>query len=110
MAASVRIRVQRSAAQLLSRPARSAVKVVEALLAVQAQERLVVMGPPVGGAPAFVLTVDALGLPPLTRLDGDAREWALPDLARRYLRGTGRRCRPILPPGPAYRCATPAPA
>jgi Winged helix DNA-binding domain len=52
----------------------------------------IVRGPLVGGRQTFVLAGDWLGRRPPARLDGEERQRALAELARRYLRGHGPAC------------------
>jgi Winged helix DNA-binding domain len=59
------------------------------LLALAARRGIAVRGPLRDGEPAFALARDWLGAAPAVPLGGAARERALAELARRYLRGHG---------------------
>jgi hypothetical protein len=66
---------------------RTAGQALPHLLLLAALRGVAVLGAVRDGGPAFVLARDALGAPPAPQLDGDARDRALVELARRYLRG-----------------------
>jgi hypothetical protein len=59
------------------------------LLGLAARRGIAVLGPVSGGERRFVLTRDWLGAAPALPLEGEAREAALAELARRYLAGHG---------------------
>jgi len=59
------------------------------LLALAARRGVVVLGPVRDGERCFALTRDWLGAVPTVPLEGDARDTALAELARRYLAGHG---------------------
>jgi Winged helix DNA-binding domain len=59
------------------------------LLGLAARRGVAVLGPLRGGEPAFALTRDWLGAAPGLPLEGERRDSALAELARRYLQGHG---------------------
>jgi Winged helix DNA-binding domain len=75
--------------RIASHGIRTAGQATPHLLALAARRGVAVLGPLCDGEPAFALARDWLGAPPVVPLEGEARERALAELARRYLRGHG---------------------